>query len=56
MIALSMFKKVQTQYGMDKVKLVKTLLDSMNSDANSGKKILQRLTKKEKEESTNKED
>jgi hypothetical protein len=43
---------------MDKVKLVKNLIDSMNTDPNSSKKILQGITKKEKdkEESTNKED
>jgi len=39
-IALSLFKKVQTQYGIDKVKLVKNLLDSMNNEGTSGKKIL----------------
>lgn len=58
MIALSLFKKVQSQYGIDKMKLVKSLLDSLNQDPASGKKILQGLTKKEKdnESSNNKED
>lgn len=40
------------------MKLVKSLLDSLNQDPASGKKILQGLTKKEKdnESSNNKED
>lgn len=56
LITLNLFKKVQSQYGIDKVKLVKNLLDSMNNDGNSGRKILHGLTKKDKEESTNKEE
>jgi hypothetical protein len=35
---------------------MKSMLDQMNSDGSSGKKILHGLSKKDKEDSTNKED
>lgn len=42
---------------MDKMKLVKSMLDTMNGqESNSGKKILQGISKKDKEESTNKDE
>lgn len=56
MIALSLLKKAQSQYGLDKGKIMKSLLEQMNSEGNSGKKILQGLSKNNKEDSTNKED
>lgn len=54
MIAMNLFKKVQSQYGMDKMKLVKTILDQQ--EPGHSKKILHGLTKKDKEDSTNKEE
>jgi len=40
MVALNLFKKVQSQYGIDKMKLVRSLLETMNTEQGSGKKIL----------------
>jgi len=47
-----LFKKVQTNYGIDKVKLIKSLLErEVGAHGHPSKNILQGLTKKDKDES-----